>query len=45
MIVLKSPQEITTMREANQIVAEIIQALKERATPGTTTKELDELVN
>ena len=43
MIVLKSPQEITTMWEANQIVAEIIQALKERARPGTTTKELDEL--
>jgi len=42
MIILKSPQEIATMREANQIVAEILETLKEKATPSTTTLELNE---
>lgn len=31
------------MRDANQIVAEVHQELKQRAVPGTTTRELDEL--
>lgn len=43
MIVLKSPQEIALMREANQIVAELLQELKARAAPGVTTRELDEI--
>ncbi len=43
MIVLKSPEEITIMRDANQIVAEVHEELKLRAVPGATTRELDEL--
>jgi methionyl aminopeptidase len=43
MIVLKSPQEIAVMREANQIVAELLQELKARAVPGVSTRELDEV--
>ncbi len=31
------------MRDANQIVAEVHEELKQRAVPGTTTRELDEL--
>jgi methionyl aminopeptidase len=42
MIVLKSPEEIGIMRDANQIVAEVHEDLKQRAVPGTTTRELDE---
>ena len=43
MIVLKSPEEIAIMRDANQIVAEVHEELKLRAVPGTTTRELDEI--
>lgn len=43
MIALKSPEEIETMREANQIVAEILAAVCERVKPGVTTGELDRL--
>lgn len=43
MIVLKSPEEIAIMRDANQIVAEVHEELKQRAVPGATTRELDEL--
>ena len=43
MIVLKTPEEIGIMREANQIVAEVHEELKQRAVPGTTTRELDSL--
>ena len=43
MIVLKSQEEIGIMRDANQIVAEVHEELKQRAVPGTTTRELDEL--
>jgi methionyl aminopeptidase len=43
MIVLKSPEEIGIMGDANQIVAEVHEELKQRAVPGTTTRELDEL--
>lgn len=42
MIILKSLHEIAIMREANQIVAEILEMLKYKATPGTTTLELNE---
>jgi len=43
MIVLKSPEEIGIMRDANQIVAEVHEELKQRAVPGTTTGELDKI--
>ncbi len=43
MLVLKSPEEIAVMREANQIVAEVHEELKLRAVPGTTTRELDRI--
>lgn len=43
MIVLKSPREIERMRVPCKIVAEVLQVLKERITPGVTTMELEEL--
>lgn len=43
MISLKSAREIEIMRRANIIVAEILQELKQIATPGVTTLDLDEL--
>ena len=43
MISLKSPREIEIMRRANVIVAEVLEALKERVAPGVTTLELDAL--
>jgi len=43
VISLKSPREIDIMRRANVVVAEVLQALKERVTPGVTTLELDAL--
>lgn len=41
MISLKSAREIEIMRRANVIVAEVLQALKEKVAPGVTTLELD----
>jgi methionyl aminopeptidase len=43
VISLKSPREIEIMRRANVIVAEVLEALKERVAPGVTTLELDAL--
>ncbi|MBN2426835.1 MAG: type I methionyl aminopeptidase [Deltaproteobacteria bacterium] len=43
MIKLKSPQEIQIMRDAGRIVAEILALLSERAVPGVSTRDLDEL--
>ncbi len=43
MIVLKSREEIERMRVASAIVAEVLAALRERAKPGVTTAELDEV--
>jgi methionyl aminopeptidase len=43
VISLKSPREIDIMRRANVVVAEVLQALKGRVTPGVTTLELDAL--
>jgi len=43
MITLKSAREIEVMRRANVIVAEILEQLREKAAPGVTTLELDEL--
>ncbi len=42
-IILKSPQEIEKMRRSNQIVAEILAAIKEIVRPGITTRDLEEL--
>lgn len=41
MIILKLPEEIEKMRASNYIVAEILNALKEKVIPGITTDELD----
>jgi methionyl aminopeptidase len=41
MISLKSAREIEIMRRANIIVAEVLQALRERVAPGVTTLDLD----
>jgi methionyl aminopeptidase len=38
---LKTPEEIQIMREANQIVAEALKMLQARIEPGCTTKQLD----
>jgi len=43
VIALKSPREIEIMRRANVIVAEVLAELKQKAAPGVTTLELDEL--
>jgi methionyl aminopeptidase len=43
VIALKSPREIDIMRRANVIVAEVLEALKQRVAPGITTLELDAL--
>ncbi len=42
-IILKSPQEIEKMRRSNQIVAEILAAIKEIVRPGIMTRDLEEL--
>src|ERR1051325_9860414 len=42
-IVLKSPREIAIMREAGKIVAATIRSLEERAVPGISTRDLDEV--
>ena len=41
MIVLKTKREIQIMREANRIVAAILERIGEMIQPGTTTAELD----
>lgn len=41
MVILKLPQEIEIMRASNYIVAEILNALREKVIPGITTGELD----
>ncbi len=41
MIVLKSDREIGLMREANRIVAVVLQEIGERIRPGVSTQELD----
>lgn len=43
MILLKSREEIERMRAANEIVAEILAAVREQVRPGVTTAELDAL--
>ena len=43
MINIRTPQEIETMRQNNQLVAHVLQKLKDAIKPGITTKELDQL--
>lgn len=43
MIVLKTKKEIETMREANVIVAEILETIGKHVAAGTTTAELDDI--
>ena len=42
-IILKSPQEIERMRKAGEIVAIVLQKLKEAVKPGIKTQELDKI--
>jgi methionyl aminopeptidase len=41
VIVCKSPTEIEKMRAANQLVARVLQRLREAVAPGVTTQDLD----
>jgi methionyl aminopeptidase len=41
VIVIKSKSEIAAMREAGRIVAQTLEALREKAKPGVTTADLD----
>jgi methionyl aminopeptidase len=43
MITIRTAQEIEIMRQNNQLVAHVLQRLKEAIKPGITTKELDQL--
>lgn len=43
MILLKSPQELAIMRQANRIVAEVLDELCAALRPGVTTDELDRM--
>ena len=42
MIILKSPDEIEKIRNASQIVAEVLKEIKKMIEPGVTTEELDQ---
>ncbi|MBM2826115.1 MAG: map [Dehalococcoidia bacterium] len=42
-IIIKSDREIAVMREAGRLLAEVVAVLVEKARPGITTKELDEI--
>jgi methionyl aminopeptidase len=44
MIKLKSPREIALMREAGRVVAKAHDQVRQRAVPGATTAELNEIV-
>ena len=41
MIVCKSPDELVRMRDANQLVADVLTRLQAMVCPGVTTRELD----
>jgi methionyl aminopeptidase len=43
-IILKSPEEIRTMRNAGRVVGQVLQILAEAVRPGVTAKQLDEIV-
>ncbi len=40
-VILKTPAEIEKLRRSNQIVAEVLEVLKERVSPGISTMELE----
>ncbi len=42
-IILKSPEEVRTMRGAGLIVAEVLEILKEKVRPGAATLDLDRI--
>jgi len=42
-ILIKTPDEIKIMRDANQIVAEVLCLIKKNVTPGISTLELDQM--
>jgi len=42
-IIIKSPEEITIMREAGRIVAKVLQTLAKEIRPGLKTEELDSI--
>lgn len=41
MIVIKTERELTYMRDAGRVVAEVFEEIKDAITPGITTKQLD----
>jgi methionyl aminopeptidase len=43
VITLKSPAEIEKMRKAGRVVAEVLEAMRDKVAPGVTTAELDEM--
>lgn len=43
MVILKLPEEIEKARASNQIVAEVLNKLRDKVKPGVTTGELDRL--
>jgi methionyl aminopeptidase len=43
MVILKSPREIERIRRSNQMVAEILEILKEKVAPGIDTLTLDKM--
>ena len=45
MIALRTEREIAILREANQIVADVLATLAEKVVPGVTTSELDALAD
>jgi methionyl aminopeptidase len=45
MIVIRSPWELERLTTSGRVVAEILQAVKERLVPGVSTQELDELAH
>ncbi|HHD11391.1 MAG TPA: type I methionyl aminopeptidase [Deltaproteobacteria bacterium] len=42
-VILKTPAEIEKLRRSNQIVAEVLEVLKERVSPGISTMELERI--
>lgn len=42
-IIIKSPQEIATMREAGRILAQVLKTLVDQIKPGISTGELDDI--
>ena len=43
MIVFKTPDEVALMAQASQVVAEVLEFLKEKVSPGITTDDLDRM--